>query len=89
MNNVRRKKIDEAISLTEKLQDSIQELREMIEEIKDEEQEYLDNMPENLQSSERYIAAEAAVENLEGAMDTLDELDIDEITSMLDEAKGN
>ena len=38
-----------------------------------EEEEYRDNMPENLQGSERYEAADAAVDNMSSAVDALDE----------------
>lgn len=40
----------------------------------DEEEEYKDNMPENLQSSERYEKAEAAVDALGSAVSSLEEV---------------
>lgn len=46
-------------------------LAEEVDGIKDEEQEYFDNMPEGLQGSERGETAEAAVNNLEVASDSL------------------
>lgn len=88
MNKERRKKIDIAIENANKLQETLEELQQIVEEIRDEEEEYLNNIPENLQSSERYNAAEAALDNLEVAVDWFDNVDIDELTSSLEEAKG-
>lgn len=66
MNKVRRKALDEVIS-------KIEEAKELLENLQAEEEEYRDNMPENLQGSERYEAADAAVDNMSSAMDALDE----------------
>lgn len=88
MNNVRRKQIDKVLSEIEILRGAFDDLKEAVGEIRDEEQEYLDNIPENLQASERYELAEEAVSNLDSAYDLLDELDFDELTSYLEEAKA-
>ena len=66
MNKVRRKALDEIIS-------KIEEAKELLENLQAEEEEYRDNMPENLQGSERYEAADAAVDNMSSAVDALDE----------------
>lgn len=66
MNKVRRKALDEVIS-------KIEEAKELLENFQAEEEEYRDNMPENLQGSERYEAADAAVDNMSSAVDALDE----------------
>ena len=66
MNKARRKAIDEVIS-------KIEEAKELLENLQAEEEEYRDNMPENLQGSERYEAADAAVDNMSSAVDALDE----------------
>lgn len=76
MNRERRKNIQSIIN-------QLQELAGAIEEIQYEEEEYRDNIPENLQSSERYEAAEEAVSNLEEAISTLEES-----IACLEEAKG-
>jgi hypothetical protein len=67
MNKDRRKRIDEAIK---KLEDA----QTILEECRDEEQDYLDNIPENLQGSERYETAEAAVDALDSACENLEEV---------------
>ena len=63
MNNKRRKEIKEAITKIEIL----------VQNILDEEQESFENMPENLQSSEIAIISEDAQENLEAAIEALEE----------------
>ena len=66
MNKARRKALDEVIS-------KIEEAIELLENLQVEEEEYRDNMPENLKGSERYEAADAAVDNMSSAVDALDE----------------
>lgn len=66
MNKVRRKELQE-------LYDIISEAKDRLEMLHDEE-EYKDNMPENLQSSERYEKAEAAVDALDSAVSSLEEV---------------
>lgn len=67
MNNTRRKQIK---SIIEKLS----EIKNEIETVTEDEEEYLDNIPESLQESERYEKSEVALENLNNASDTIDEL---------------
>ena len=66
MNKAHRKALDEVIS-------KIEEAKELLENLQAEEEENRDNMPENLQGSERYEAADAAVDNMSSAVDALDE----------------
>lgn len=68
MNKERRKEIQRAW-------DMIAEAKEILQTAKDEEEEYRDNMPENLQGSDRYAAADAAVDALDNAINSLDEVD--------------
>ena len=88
MNKKRRKCIDSVILKISKLQDIIVELQQDIEDIAADEQDYLDNIPENLQGSERYEAGEEAVENLEAAIDWLDDIKTSELEELLEDAKG-
>lgn len=44
-----------------------------VEELRDELQSWLDNMPENLQQSEKAQNLEAAISELDGIVDNLDE----------------
>lgn len=65
MNNTRRKAI-------KKLMGALADLRDQIEFIRDEEQDAYDNLPESLQESDRGEAMSTAVCNLEDAMEDLD-----------------
>lgn len=67
MNKVRR----EALS---KLQMKIIEIKEEIETLLDEETEYYDNMPEGLQGGSKGEAASTAIDNIQSAIDSLDEV---------------
>lgn len=75
MNKSRRKQIDEVIS-------GLQSLQGSVESIMGDEECYRDNIPENLQGSERYEAADNACDALQNAYDG-----IDEVISYLEEAK--
>lgn len=86
MNNTRRKEIKSIIERIEELQSEIADLGADIEAIHSDEEEYMDNIPENFQQSDRYYNAEAACDNLQSAIDGLEELDFDEIISSLEEA---
>ena len=55
-----------------------------IENILSDENDYMWNIPENLQVSDRYYAAEEAVENLESSIECIDEA-IDELNELLED----
>lgn len=74
MNKQRRMEIKNVI-------DQLQDLRATIEDIQSEEQEYFDNMPENFQFGERGDMANEAIENMDDAL-----MSIDELLSSLDSA---
>ena len=76
MNKARRKELSRAVELLE-------EAQSIIESCRDEEQEYMDNMPENLQESEKYCAAEDAVDNMNEAYDEIGEA-IDSVESAME-----
>ncbi len=76
MNKDRRKAIAALIS-------QIEEVKSAIEGIRDEEQQSLDNLPESMQEGGLGQKMTEAVDNLESAMDT-----IDEAVSSLEEARA-
>ncbi len=68
------------------------------EAIRDEEQEYYDNMPSGLQGGDKGDTAQSAIDNIESAMDKLEEArdtadndtpDEDELVGMLEEARDS
>lgn len=67
MNNKRRSTLKMAIELLDKASDYISIVLE-------EEQECLDNIPENFEASDKYEKMEMAVDNLEYAIDGIEEM---------------
>lgn len=65
MNNERRKEIATAISM-------IEEAKSILEQCQADEQDYFDNMPENMQSGDKGQLAEQAANDLQEAVDSLD-----------------
>ena len=90
MNIKRRKKIALIISEVTSLSEKMESILNDLETIKSEEEECFENIPENLQDSERYTAAEEAVENLDSAYDTLQEAidSLADVVSSLEEASN-
>ena len=66
MNKKRRQQIKDVIA-------KLEELEELVQNILDEEQEAFENMPEVLQQSDNGITSEEAQENLDAAIDALEE----------------
>lgn len=68
MNKARRKAIED-------IQSKIIELKELIESVCEEEQEAFDNLPESIQYSERGDAMQEAIDNLESACSSCEEVE--------------
>ena len=66
MNKERRKALNEII-------EQLKVLRDEVESLKYEEEYYYDAMPEGIQNSEKGEKAEAAIEALNSALDSIDE----------------
>ena len=88
MNKDRRKAIAKITDQLDELRGMMDNIRQAIEDIKDEEQEYHDNMPEAFQQGEKGDAAQTAIDALDNAAMEFDNLNLDDITSYLDEAAG-
>lgn len=73
MNKDRRKALQEAIAQLETAKSCLEEATSLIETAKDEEQEYFDNMPESFQQGDKGQAAEAAVSELEEAIQNIED----------------
>lgn len=63
MNKERRKQI----------RDAIMKIETLVQSIRDAEEEAFDNMPEGLQASENGMISEEAQDNLDAAIDSLEE----------------
>lgn len=66
MNKARRASLKEVLGLLDRSIDIIRSVR-------DDEQQCIDNTPENLQGSDRYELMETVVDNLEDAIDKINE----------------
>lgn len=76
MNKARRQELSDVIRELNRIQDTddLYAWINTLDSIKDDEQSYYDNIPENLQYSQRAETSEAAIDNLEDALDLLNEL---------------
>ena len=102
MNKARRAQINAAIDQLEALKSSLEQIKveatqtaELLESITDEEQEAFDNMPESLQNSDKGQTAQEGLDGLDTAktdlaafIDSLADVDLDDLVSTLDNAKG-
>lgn len=88
MNNDRRKAIQEAITAIEKARDILNDATMVVEQAADDEREYYDNMPESLQGGDKGTTADEAATALEDARDELQQIELDDIISKLEEARG-
>ena len=81
MNKTRRKELSEVIRELNLMQDKsdLNSIINTLENIKSDEESYYDNIPENLQYSQRAEDSERAIDNLDDALNLLNEIsDIDE-----------
>lgn len=67
MNKQRRKELASILN-------DLEDLRSRLEAVSEEEQEAFDNIPENLWGSERYEKAEEAVDALEEALSSIEDI---------------
>lgn len=88
MNNDRRTQVQDAAKLIAAGAAQIREGRDILDAVKDEEKEALDAMPDGLKAGDRGQEMEAAVSQLEEAVDALDSLGFDAIGRAMEEATG-
>lgn len=88
MNAARRKVLGTAIDLIEKFKSDFAEVTDIIGTEADAEREYYDAMPEGLKNGDKGIAAEEAATVLEEVQGIFNDIDLDDIVSKIDEARG-
>lgn len=76
-------KAQEAIDLLEAAKD---DFTADLEGLKEELESWKDNMPENLQGSEKYATLESSVEELDSAIESLNEIDLSDVMSNCEDA---
>ena len=94
MNNNRRKEISRIIeeieSAVSTAKEKLEELQSSIESVRDEESGCYENLPEGIMYSERGEAMEQAVDNLDNAASSIEELidamDTDDLIGYLNDA---
>ena len=85
MNKARRASLKLALSKIETLTAYIEEIKEDLQSVLDEEEEAYENLPESIQGSEKGEQMQEYIEALEAAIDSLDEFDIDELYTSIEE----
>ena len=85
MNRARRNTLKVILGQIEALTATIGEIQENLQGVLDEEEEALENLPESLQDSERGQQMQEYIDALEGAIDSLSELDTDDIYQTIEE----
>lgn len=86
MNAKRRKAIKEVAGRIASLREAVEAMVTDLETIRDEEQEAYDNLPEGIQAGDRGDAMQAAISDLDSAINDLQTLDLDGIETCLEEA---
>ena len=98
MNSKRRKEISTNIIALQEISIKLESVKDSIEDIYNDEEESFFNIPDNLEGSSRYEAAEEAIDNLSDANSSLDDIDdkmqttidlLQEIVDMLSEVEDN
>jgi K+/H+ antiporter YhaU regulatory subunit KhtT len=94
MNKKRRQEISRIVTKVEEIvadaREKLEELQTSIESIRDEESDCYENLPEGIMYSERGEAMEQAVDNLDNAASSIEELidnlDCEELIEYLNDA---
>ena len=79
MNKARRSTLKAILGQIEELTTTIEEVQEVLQGVLDEEEEALGNLTESLHEGERGQQMQEYIDALEGAMDSLSELDTNDI----------
>jgi K+/H+ antiporter YhaU regulatory subunit KhtT len=95
MNKKRRQEISrivtKVVEIVANAKEKLEELQSDIESIRDEESDCYENLPEGIMYSERGEAMEQAVDNLDNAASSIEELidalDCEELIEYLNDAK--
>ena len=86
MNKARRKEIADIIDKLDALSDLIDEVKEATDSVMSDEQEYFDNMPGGLQESDRGMSTLEVLDQLDSAVNMLDDVDIETLRGYLESA---
>ena len=85
MNRVRRKSLKDVLGKMDELSAVLENVKDAIQAVLDEGQEAYDNLPEGLQEAERGQQMQEYIEALEGVVDSLGDLDVEDLYSTIEE----
>ena len=85
MNRIRRKSLRTILGQMDELSTVLETVKEALQDVLNEEQEAYDNLPEGLQESDRGQQMQEYIDALEGVVDSLGELDIEDLYGPIEE----
>lgn len=85
MNRIRRKSLKDILGQMDELSTVLETVKEALQDVLNEEQEAYDNLPEGLQEADRGQQMQEYIETLEGVVDSLGELDIEDLYGTVEE----
>lgn len=85
MNRIRRKSLRTILGQMDELSTVLETVKEALQDVLNEEQEAYDNLPEGLQESYRGQQMQEYIDALEGVVDSLGELDIEDLYGTIEE----
>lgn len=88
MNAARRKVLGTAIDLIEKFKSDFAEVTDIVDTEANAEREYYDAMPEGIKNGDKGTAADEAASALEEVQGIFNDIDLDDLVSKIDDARG-
>ena len=85
MNRIRCKSLRTILGQMDELSTVLETVKEALQDVLNEEQEAYDNLPEGLQESDRGQQMQEYIDALEGVVDSLGELDIEDLYGTIEE----
>ena len=85
MNRIRRKSLRAILGQMDELSTVLETIKEALQDVLNEEQEAYDNLPEGLQEADRGQQMQEYIEPLEGVVDSLGDLDIEDLYGTIEE----
>ena len=85
MNRIRRKSLKAVLGQMDELSTALETVKEALQDVLNEEQEAYDNLPEGLQEADRGQQMQEYIEALEGVVDSLGELDVEDLYSTIED----
>ena len=85
MNRIRRRSLKAILGQLDELSTVLETVKEALQDVLNEEQEAYDNLPEGLQESDRGQQMQEYIDALEGVVDSLGELDIEDLYGTIEE----